>query len=135
MTLRGVRFTKGLGTNSPSEIEYYLGGTCSKLTTSVGVDDDAEGHGSVKFQIYVDDALVADSGLMTGTMPPKSLSADLSHADTLKLVVQDGGDNIEFDHGDWGRPDNRLCLTLPLLCRRRGPLSQRFRASAEPPAA
>jgi alpha-galactosidase len=41
---------------------------------------------------------------MTGTMPAKSLSADLSHADTLKLVVQDGGDGIEFDHGDWAEP-------------------------------
>ncbi|MDT5070458.1 MAG: alpha-galactosidase [Mycobacterium sp.] len=104
MTLRGARFKQGLGVNAPSEIDYYLGGTCSTFTTSVGVDDDAEGHGSVKFQIYVDDALVGDSGLMTGTMPAKSLSADLSHADTLKLVVQDGGDGIEFDHGDWAEP-------------------------------
>jgi alpha-galactosidase len=104
MTLRGVRSTKGLGTNSPSEIEYYLGGTCSTLTTSVGVDDDAEGHGSVEFKIFADDALVAESGLMTGTTPTKSLTADLSHADTVKLVVTDGGDGIEYDHADWVDP-------------------------------
>jgi alpha-galactosidase len=104
MTLRGVKFKNGLGVNAPSEIDYFLGGTCSTFTTTVGIDDDAEGHGSVKFQIYVDDALVADSGLMTGTMPAKPMSANLSHADTLKLVVQDGGDGIEFDHGDWAEP-------------------------------
>jgi alpha-galactosidase len=90
--------------NAPSEIDYFLGGTCSTFTTSVGVDDDAEGHGSVEFQIYADDALVADSGLMTGITPTKSLSADLSHADILKLVVTDGDDNIEFDHADWADP-------------------------------
>jgi alpha-galactosidase len=104
ITLRGVRFKKGLGVNAPSEIDYYVGGTCSKLTASVGVDDDAEGHGSVEFQIYADDALVADSGLMTGTTPTKSLSADLFHADTVRLVVTDGGDGIEYDHGDWADP-------------------------------
>jgi alpha-galactosidase len=104
MTMRGNRFEKGLGVNAPSEIEYYLGGVCSTMTAYVGVDDDAEGHGSVELQIYADDALVADSGIMTGTTPTRSLSADLSHADSVKLVVTDGGDGIEYDHADWANP-------------------------------
>jgi alpha-galactosidase len=36
--------------------------------------------------------------------PPKSLAANISSAETVKLVVTDGGDNIEFDHGDWADP-------------------------------
>jgi alpha-galactosidase len=104
MTMRGTRFEKGLGVNAPSEIEYYLGGACSTMTAYVGVDDDAEGHGSVELQVYADGALVADSGIMTGTTPTRSLSADLSHADSVKLVVTDGGDGIEYDHADWANP-------------------------------
>ena len=102
--LHGVTFKKGLGVHAPSEIDYYLGGTCSKLTTSVGIDDDVQGPGSVVFQIYVDHTMVADSGLMTTTTPTKTLAANLSGADTLKLVVTDGGDGIEYDHADWAEP-------------------------------
>jgi len=104
LTLHGVTFKKGLGVHAPSEIDYYLGGTCSKLTTSVGIDDDVQGPGSVVFQIYVDHTMVADSGLMTTTTPTKTLAANLSGADTLKLVVTDGGDGIEYDHADWAEP-------------------------------
>jgi alpha-galactosidase len=101
LTIRGTRFRPGLGTHAPSEAEYYLGGTCTKFSATVGVDDDVKGRGSVVFQVYADDALIADSGLMTGTMPARSLSADVTRASKLRLVVTNGGDNIEFDHADW----------------------------------
>ncbi|HEX8343797.1 MAG TPA: NEW3 domain-containing protein, partial [Actinoplanes sp.] len=40
ITIGGQVFTRGLGTSGPSEIVYYLGGRCSRLTTSVGIDDE-----------------------------------------------------------------------------------------------
>ncbi|SHT78052.1 alpha galactosidase [Mycobacteroides abscessus subsp. abscessus] len=101
LTIRGKRFARGLGVHSPSEIEYYLGGTCNTFSASVGVDDDVQGRGSVTFRVFANGKLVADSGLMTGDQPTKVLSAGIAGADTLKLVVTDGGDNIEFDHADW----------------------------------
>jgi alpha-galactosidase len=104
LTLGGVKFTNGLGVHSPSEIDYYLGGSCSTLTATVGIDDEVQGQGSVAFKIYADDKLVADSGPMFTATPAKSLAANVSGADTVKLVLTDGGDNIEFDHGDWAEP-------------------------------
>jgi len=104
LTLHGVKFTNGLGAHGPSEIAYYLGGSCSTLTATVGIDDEVQGQGSVVFKIYADDKLVADSGLVFNATPPKSLAANISGAETVKLVVTDGGDNIEFDHGDWADP-------------------------------
>jgi hypothetical protein len=101
LTLHGVKYDNGLGVHSPSEIAYYLGGSCSTLTATVGIDDDVQGQGSVAFQIYADDKLVTDSGLVFNATPAKSLTANISGAQTLKLVVTNGGDNIEFDHGDW----------------------------------
>ena len=82
---------------------YYLGGTCSALTTSVGVDDEVGNQGNVTFQIYADSSQVADSGVMTGADPAKQLTAQVTGATWLKLVVDDNG-NSAYDHADWAGP-------------------------------
>nr|WP_274523008.1 NPCBM/NEW2 domain-containing protein [Saccharothrix sp. ALI-22-I] len=46
----------------------------------------------------------ADSGTLTGAAAPKSLSAAVSGADVLRLVVTDAGNGIDSDHADWGSP-------------------------------
>jgi alpha-galactosidase len=101
LTLQGVTFAKGLGVHAASEIEYYLGRKCSTVTASVGIDDEVGNRGSVVFQIFADGVKVADSGVLTGASATKSLSATVTGAETLKLVVTDGGDNIDYDHADW----------------------------------
>ncbi|MFL4946080.1 NPCBM/NEW2 domain-containing protein [Streptomyces sp. MMS24-I31] len=105
LTINGTTYAKGLGTHAASDIAYYLGGTCSRLTVSAGVDDEAGGtKGSVVFRVYRDDTLVADSGRMTGTDPAKTLTADLTGGLELRLVVTDSEDGIDYDHADWAEP-------------------------------
>jgi alpha-galactosidase len=105
LTINGTAYAKGLGTHAASTIAYYLGGSCSGLTVSVGVDDEAGGsNGSVVFRLYRDDTLVADSGRMTGADAAKPLTADLTGGLELRLVVTDSGDGINYDHADWGGP-------------------------------
>ncbi|MFD9790535.1 NPCBM/NEW2 domain-containing protein [Streptomyces sp. NPDC059070] len=106
LTIGGVRYAKGLGTHAPSDIAYYLGGGCSALRVDVGVDDEAPNTGSVRFQIWRDGTLAADSGVRTAADPPVRLNADLKGAAKLRLVVTDGGDGITYDHADWA--DARL---------------------------
>ncbi|WP_406177529.1 NPCBM/NEW2 domain-containing protein [Streptomyces sp. NBC_00996] len=105
LTINGTAYPKGLGTHAASTIAYYLGGNCSGLTVSVGVDDEAGGsNGSVVFRLYRDDTLVADSGRVTGADAAKPLTADLTGGLELRLVVTDSGDGINYDHADWGGP-------------------------------
>ncbi len=104
ITVQGVKYTKGLGTNAYSEVTYYLGGTCNKVTTDVGVDDEAGAKGSVSFQIYRDATKVADSGLMLWHQPAQHLSADVTGANELRLIVTDGGNGNTSDHADWAAP-------------------------------
>ncbi|MFJ3788693.1 NPCBM/NEW2 domain-containing protein [Kitasatospora sp. NPDC090091] len=104
ITIAGATYEKGLGVNAFSEIVYYLGGTCSSLATDVGVDAEAQGRGTVSFEIYADGTKVADSGRMTGITPAKHLTADLTGAYELHLVVTDGGDGTNSDHADWAGP-------------------------------
>jgi len=101
ITIDGVVYEKGLGAHAPSEIEYYLGGACSRVSADVGLDDEEESLGTVTFEIWADDRKVADSGPMTNAMPARQLEADLAEASFLRLIVTDGGDNINNDHADW----------------------------------
>ncbi|WP_197355998.1 NPCBM/NEW2 domain-containing protein, partial [Streptomyces clavuligerus] len=104
LTVGGTVTADGLGTHAPSAITYYLGGDCTRLTTGVGVDDETGPGGSVVFQVLRDGAVAADSGRLTGADPARTLTADLSGALELRLVVTDAGDGTTYDHADWLAP-------------------------------
>ena len=104
ITIRGTVHPKGLGVNADSVIDYYLGGSCTSLTTTVGIDDEvATAGGDVIFQVYADDTEVADSGPVTNLSPAKTLTADLTGATWLRLHVDPDG-STNFDHADWAGP-------------------------------
>ncbi|GAA5201242.1 NPCBM/NEW2 domain-containing protein [Rugosimonospora acidiphila] len=101
ITINGATYAKGLGTNAPSEIDYYLAGACDSVTTDVGIDDEKDGSDAdASFQIYADGKKVADSGPMTAADPAVHLAADVTGAQLLRLVVDDDG-SPDSDHGDW----------------------------------
>lgn len=39
--------------------------------------------------------------MLTNADPAQTLSAEVSGADTVQLVVTDGGDGVDSDHADW----------------------------------
>ncbi|MFB1045181.1 NPCBM/NEW2 domain-containing protein [Streptomyces chrestomyceticus] len=101
ITIGGVPYAKGLGTHAPSEITYYTGGKCSAFSAQVGVDDETGDQGTVTFEVWADGRKVAESGKLAGTDPAKAISAAVTGAGTVRLVVQDAGDGFFYDHGDW----------------------------------
>jgi alpha-galactosidase len=103
ITLGGNVYTRGLGTNAPSTLVYYLGGRCSSLTTDVGIDDEVTSGGSATFQIYADDALVTESSSLTAADAAQTLTADLTGATLLRLVTVPGAAS-DGDHADWAAP-------------------------------
>ena len=100
LTLNGQTFAKGLGGHANSDVRYAVG-SCATFTAQVGVDDEVGANGSVVFQVYADAAKVFDSGVMTGATATKSVSVDLTGKTSLGLVITNGGDNVDYDHGDW----------------------------------
>jgi len=103
ITLNGQTYAKGLGTYAPSAVRYYLGGGCSTLTATVGLDDErnSSSSGSVAFQVWADGKLVTQTGVIKRGDPPQQLSADVTGASLLELVVTDGGDSNISDSADW----------------------------------
>jgi alpha-galactosidase len=101
ITINGATYPKGFGTNAPSELDYYLGGACTTVTTDVGIDDEKDGSpADATFQVYADGTKAADSGAMTAADPAKHLVASVTGAQLLRLVVDDDG-SPDSDHADW----------------------------------
>lgn len=101
LKLNGTTYEKGLGTHAPSEVAYYLGGSCTQFTAQVGVDDFQTSRGSVAFQVVADGAVVAQSPVLRSDSAAYPLEADLTDADEVVLRVTDGGDGVGNDHADW----------------------------------
>ena len=100
ITLNGVTYEKGLGVHANSEITFDLAGEYELFKSDIGIDDEVN-NGSVRFRVYVDGLETYTSQVMGANSETESLSVDVTGAQQLRLVVDDGGDNFLFDHGDW----------------------------------
>jgi len=100
ISIRGVKYPKGLGTHANSSLTYALGGTCSTFSASVGIDDEVNGYGSVIFTVFADGEQVYNSQKVLGTDAAKSVTLDIPGISNLQLVVT-GASSIDYAHGDW----------------------------------
>ncbi|MET9450895.1 NPCBM/NEW2 domain-containing protein [Streptomyces cinerochromogenes] len=101
LTIGGTVYAKGLGVHALSDLSFYTGESCEKVTAEVGVDDEKGTKGSVAFEIWADGTKAAATGVLTNALPAQPLSADISGAQVVRLVVTDGGDGVDSDHADW----------------------------------
>ncbi|MFW6693258.1 NPCBM/NEW2 domain-containing protein [Streptomyces sp. MAR4 CNX-425] len=101
LTVGGETYAKGLGVHAVSDIGFYTGGECETFSAQVGLDDETGANGSVAFEVWADGAKVAESGVVTNDEAAQPLPADVADAQTVRLVVTDGGDGVDYDHADW----------------------------------
>ncbi|HUT92147.1 MAG TPA: NPCBM/NEW2 domain-containing protein [Thermoguttaceae bacterium] len=92
------RHAKGIGTHAPSEIVYPLDGKYARFFAQVG---GAEAGGTVVFQVYGDDKLLAETGLMRGIEAVETIDVSTEGVRRLRLVVTDAGDNYFSDMANW----------------------------------
>ncbi|HUQ09677.1 MAG TPA: NPCBM/NEW2 domain-containing protein [Steroidobacteraceae bacterium] len=128
ISLGGVVHAHGIGTRSISEFVIDLHGNAARFEAMVGFDDAVRtGVGSVTFEVWADDALVAASGLMRAADAPKALSADLRGARVLTLLVDDGGDTSNDDEVAWAG-------AMITLANPPGPIPEAYTPPPEAPA-
>lgn len=105
LTLGTTIYAKGLGTapfgGTPAVIGYELGGRCTSLTATVGLDRSQTTRGSVAFAVAADGKTVFTSGVFTPNTAPQPITVDLTGAQNVELRTLDGGDGNGNDHGDW----------------------------------
>ncbi len=101
ITIHGVTYAKGLGTNAVSSVVIDVPAGCTTFSSDVGVDDSAGGKGSVTFSVLADGIQVASTGVMRGGQAAQHLTANVTGVSQLTLDVGDAGDGIGHDNGDW----------------------------------
>jgi alpha-galactosidase len=121
LTIAGKVYAHGVGTHATSELHVELGGAALSFTADVGVDDEpCHGIGTVAFSVLVDGREAARTGVLRKGDAAHHLEVGLGGARALVLIVEDGGDGINFDHADWG--DAKIAMapgatTLPRTVR------------------
>jgi alpha-galactosidase len=101
LTIGGRKFDRGLGTHAVSEIVYDLGGRSGKLVGWCGVDDEISGPGTIVFRVVLDGRVAWESDVLQRGDAPTGFVVPFAGARGLKLVVDDAGDGINYDHADW----------------------------------
>jgi len=111
--LGGKKYSKGLGVAGDSQIVFNLDGKYSRFFSDIGIDDSTGKGGSASFQVYADNKIIFDSGVMTGADEKKGFTLNVEGIQELKLVTTDGGDGIQSDLADWASA-RILPLDLPV---------------------
>lgn len=102
ITLKGVVYSKGIGTHAASSITYNLAGKYTNFLADVGIDDEVSGTGAVIFQVIGDGKVLFDSGVLTNASPTVSINVPVAGVQTLTLVATNGvTGSIDYDHADW----------------------------------
>lgn len=103
----GTTYPTGLGVASPSDIRYYLGGQCTRLTGTVGIDDVVDNvgpeGGTATFSLIADGTTIWQSGVVTRGNAV-TFDVNLAGARELTLHVGDAGDGGYNDRADWAQP-------------------------------
>jgi len=100
-TIGPEKFESGIGTHANSKITLSLAGRYKRLTGMCGVDSEAGGKGTLIFKIKDRDKELFSSPLMEKGDPAIKFSVSVEGRQEVELIVEDGGDGINFDHADW----------------------------------
>ncbi len=99
--LGGEAFEHGVGTHANSTMHLKLDGRAVRFTAKVGVDDQTDGRGTVRFLVHGDGELLFDSGVMKGGAGAKAVDVPLARVSALVLSATSADDDIHFDHANW----------------------------------
>ena len=102
LSLRGTEYGAGLGMHSRMSVSYALAPNDREFRATVGVDDCANGAGSVRFAVELDGRRTWTSGEITGRSAPLDIPpVDVRGAMRLTLVVDFGQQADVSDYADW----------------------------------
>jgi NPCBM/NEW2 domain len=103
--IRGVRYAKGLGVHSDSDVQLLLGGRCARFVATIGIDDeahvDSDGRGTdVAFRLVADGSVIYRSPELWRHSGAVAVNVDVSRVQLLSLQVDDLGYRYG-DHANW----------------------------------
>ena len=103
LKVRGETFARGAGLHAKGEAAFLAKPQYARLVCRVGIDDAAEGRGSARVKVYLDDRLLCQTPVLTGKDGLWNFDAKLEGAtdqSALRIVLEDNGDGIDGDNVD-----------------------------------
>jgi hypothetical protein len=98
-------FLKGVGMHSAARLTYALDGQYDRFAAHAGIDDAAEGRGSVVFRAFLNIngswREAHASGVVRGGEPLHEIAIELGDARELALVVDYADRGDERDYANW----------------------------------
>lgn len=102
LSIRGTEYPSGLGVHSRMAVSYDLKGSEAFFQSVVGIDDAANGKGSVTFAVEVDEKRVWVSEETTGRSPVVTTPMiPLKGGKTIRLIVEFGQFADSSDYANW----------------------------------
>ena len=101
MAIAGKTFEHGVGTHANSILHVKLDGRVERFVALVGVDDETQGKGTIRFEVIGDNKKLFDSGLMRGGDKAKEVNVELAGIKHLILMVTSPQDGVDYDHANW----------------------------------
>ena len=102
ITLNGVVYPKGVGMHAPAEFNVIVPPDCTRLRSALGVDDEVDIKGSVRFEVWDGTTRLFRSSLLTGATATELMDIGVAPGHELRLVLTTGDTtNKSYDHGDW----------------------------------
>ena len=99
--IRGNRYDRGFGTFANSRIDIRLNGRQKWFRSDIGIDDSAEGGGSVIFKVYADGKRIFSSKLLTGQDQLQAVRLNIKGVKRITLIVSNAGDGAFDDRANW----------------------------------
>jgi hypothetical protein len=101
MSISGAEYEHGFGVSTPSRFDLHLGGRATRLTVSVGVDDETPDT-RARAIVLGDGRELASAEVASGT-PAQSLDVDVSGVRILSLATEPLASTPA--HVDWAHTD------------------------------
>ncbi len=102
LSINGRSFDHGLGTHAVSTFKIRLYGKAETFHAFCGVDDNAKSpRASIVFHVVGDGKELWKSPKLTWKQDAVEATVSLKGVHILTLFIDDAGDGVDYDHGDW----------------------------------
>ncbi len=106
ISIGGTKFEHGVGTHAASEWVIDLHKSATRFTAKVGLDDEEpDARASVRFKVLGDGKTLWQSKRLRSDSGPQAVDVDVTGVSFLCLIVEPGGESINYDHADWAEAE------------------------------
>jgi alpha-galactosidase len=133
LRMQGKTYDRGVGSHAAGSFYVELDGNTKRFQTSVGVDNNSNGPGTISVTLVGDGKVLFRSPVLKNGEAPAVIDLDLTNVKLLAVRMDDGGDNPNFDHVDWADAKFTVEGADPKLVPRTYPHEEKVLRTPKPP--